>query len=213
MHQNIVWHPQVLSPDTQATLVALSGHRALREFYLAGGTALALQSGHRTSVDLDLFSSGTVNEDVLLGMLQDIRGITLVSKSPETLHLHVGPTKVRFFGYHYPLLFPFNVYEGIKVADPRDIAAMKVSAVASRGTKRDFVDLYILAQQYGLDETIRCFEQKFSQVGLNDVHLMKSLTYFADADKEPMPHMLQPVAWEEVKQFFIAKAPRLRSSS
>src|SRR5712691_7574692 len=163
MDDHIVWHPEVLLQDAQQTLATLSTQPAVQPFYLAGGTALALQWGHRQSVDLDFFSEEIVNEDQLLAALQNIEGITVVSKSPETLHLHIGSTKVSFLGYHYPMLFPLSIYKGIKVADPRDIAAMKVSAIASRGTKRDFVDLYLLSQKYGLDEVIRLFERKFSQ--------------------------------------------------
>ena len=206
----MVWHPEVLAEDAQKTLVTLSQLPAIQPFYLAGGTGLALQRGHRTSIDLDLFSSDLVSEDLLLSMLQGIKGITVVSKSPETLHIHVSSTKVSFLGYHYSVLFPFSLYNGIKVADPRDIAAMKLTAIASRGTKRDFVDLYVLSQQYGLDEVLRLFEQKFSQAAFNDIHLMKSLTYFADADRDAMPHMLQPITWDQVKQFFTTHVPRLK---
>jgi hypothetical protein len=106
-------------------------------------------------VDLDFFSSEHVNEDGLIAALKEERGIQVISKSPETLHLHFGTTKVSFLGFHYPLLFPFATYSGAKVADARDIAAMKLSAVASRGTKRDFIDLYILAQEHGLKELMR----------------------------------------------------------
>ena len=209
--ENIVWHPEVLPADAQETLGTLSPHPALQPFYLAGGTALALQWGHRTSADLDFFSNDTVSEDALLAALQGLRVITVVSKSPETLHLHIGSTKVSFLGYHYPALFPFLAYGGIRVADSRDIAAMKLSAVASRGTKRDFVDLYVLSQQYSLKELIRLFDEKFAQTAFNDVHLMKSLTYFVDADKEPMPHMLSPITWKKIKQFFATEVPRLRN--
>jgi hypothetical protein len=207
--EDILWHPEVLLADAQQTLATLSRHPVLQPFYLAG-TALALQCGHRTSADLDFFSNDTLDEDSLLAALKALSGITVVSKSPETLHLHIGSTKVSFLGYHYPALFPFFTYEGVRVADPRDIAAMKLSAVASRGTKRDFVDLYVLSQRYNLKELIRLFDQKFAQTAFNDLHLMKSMTYFADADKEPMPHMLDPITWENIKQFFATEVPRLR---
>ena len=210
MESDIAWHPEVLSADAQKSLESLSRQPALQPFYLAGGTGLALQQGHRTSVDLDFFCSGAFSEDTLLSTLQSAAGIRVISKAFETLHLHVGMTKVSFLGYHYPLLFPLSAYSGIKVADPRDIAAMKLTAIASRGTKRDFVDLYVLCQRYRLKELIGLFEQKFGQTEYNPVHLLKSLTYFRDADKEPMPHMLQPLTWEQVKQFFVREAPRLR---
>ena len=210
MGSEVVWHPEVLSPEVRATIEQLSVQRALDRFYLAGGTALALQWGHRTSVDLAFFMSDTMNEDLLLGSLQELPEITVISKAPETLHLHVGATKVSFLAYHYPVLFPLNKYLDVSVADPRDIGAMKLSAIAARGTKRDFVDLYVLSERYGLVELVNVFEQKFVQAGYNRVHVLKSLTYFADADKEPMPHMLQQFAWKEVQTFFVSQAPGLR---
>ncbi|HEY2383014.1 MAG TPA: nucleotidyl transferase AbiEii/AbiGii toxin family protein [Terriglobia bacterium] len=207
--QNADWHPEVLPEEAKKTLARLSRMPVLASFYLAGGTALALQLGYRTSVDLDFFSSETVEEDPLLSKLQCLAGLAIQSKAPETLHLHIGSTKVSFLGYHYPILFPFTTYEGVAVADPRDIAAMKLTAIASRGTKRDFVDLYVLSQQYGLDEILRLLERKFSPASFSDIHLKKSLTYFADAEKDPMPHMLRPMTWSQVKQYFLTIVPKL----
>jgi predicted nucleotidyltransferase component of viral defense system len=204
------WHPEVLTAQTQKTLSVLADRLELRHFYLAGGTALALQWGHRTSVDLDFFSYDKVDEDSLLGNLQAIPETSVVSKASETLHLHINSTKVSFLGYHYKVLYEFQTYKGIAVADPRDIAAMKLSAVASRGTKRDFVDLYVLSQRFGLTEIFRLFERKFAQVAFNDLHLMKSLTYFRDAEVEPMPYLLRKISWDEVKHFFVANTPRPR---
>ncbi len=210
MQDNIVWHSEVLPPDAQKTLAALAAQAVLEPFYLAGGTALALQRGHRRSVDLDFFGEDVYNEDHLLRSLENLAGIKVISKSTETLHLHVGSAKVSFLGYHYPMLFPLLIFDGTSVADPRDISAMKLSALASRGTKRDFVDAYVLSKQYGLKELIGFFHRKFSKTTFSNIHLLKSLTYFADADKEPMPDMLQPMTWQEVKDFFTREAPRLR---
>ena len=191
-------------------LALLSAQSALKAFYLAGGTALALQYGHQTSADLDFFSSDPFTEDGFLSALQNVSGIQVLSRAPETLHLQIGITKVSFIGYHYPPLFALNIFSGAKIADPRDIAAMKLSAVASRGTKRDFVDLYVLAMRYGLQELLGVFDRKFANLDYNPIHLLKSLTYFTDADKEPMPKMLQPLTWQDVKDFFTREAPRLR---
>jgi len=190
MQDNIVWHPEVLPEDGRETLAALGTQPVVKRFYLAGGTALALQWGHRRSVDLDFFTEGVVNEDHLLQSLQNLQNIQVVSKSTETLHLHIGKTKVSFIGYHYPILFPFLSFDGISIADPRDISAMKLSALASRGAKRDFVDIYVLSRHYGLKELIDFFHQKFAKITFSRIHLLKSLTYFADAEKDPMPHML-----------------------
>ncbi len=200
-----------MHPDAQKTLAALAAHDTVKTFYAAGGTALALQFGHRLSVDLDFFTEQVVDEDRLLQSLGKLSGINVVSKSSETLHLNITGTKVSFLGYHYPVLFPLLSYNGISVADARDISAMKLSALASRGTKRDFLDLYLLSKKYGLRELLNLFHQKFAKASFSDIHLLKSLTYFVDAEKEPIPHMLQPILWQEVKQFFTREVPRLRS--
>ena len=112
-------------------------------------------------------------------------------------------------GYPYPVLFPFAHVLEIAVADPRDIACMKISAVAGRGTKRDFVDLYVAAARYGLRDLLELFEKKFADLRYNRIHLLKSLTYFKDAEKDPTPDMLIPLSWDEVKAFFTEEAPRI----
>jgi hypothetical protein len=86
---------------------------------------------------------------------------------------------------------------------------MKVSAIASRGTKRDFIDLHFCAELYGLKEILRMFDLKYEQSRLSRVYVLKSLTYFADAEKDLMPHMLKPIDWDTIKQYFGMEAPQL----
>lgn len=203
------WHQEVIPQTTEAALGALRDARILVNFYLAGGTGLALQFGHRLSLDLDFFATENFNEDRLLEQVQWIDGFALVSKAPFTLHASIQQTKVSFLGYPYPVLFPQAQFMGIAIADPRDIACMKVSAVASRGTKRDFVDLYVCARHYGLAEILRMFGEKFSQANYNRIQILKSLSYFSDAEKDPMPQMLAPLDWNEIKHFFVKEALRL----
>jgi hypothetical protein len=71
------------------------------------------------------------------------------------------------------------------------------------------VDLYISAQQFGLQNLLQWFDRKYTQARYNKLHILKSLTFFGDAEKDPMPHMLVPLAWDEVKQFFLQEVPRL----
>jgi len=208
-HEHGTWHRKVIPATTEASLCALRDARVLDRFYLAGGTALALQFGHRLSLDLDFFAKELFDEEMLLQRIQALEGFALAAKAPHTLHATVQETKVSFLGYVYPLLFPTMPFLEVEVADPRDIACMKVSAVAGRGTKRDFVDLYLCAKQYGLKEILRLFDQKFAQTHFNKVHILKSLTFFSDAEKDPMPHMLVPLDWATVKQFFLLGSPRL----
>ena len=201
-HEGVAWHYEVITSSTEGTLRALRDAHLLDRFYLAGGTGLALQFGHRLSRDLDFFAAELFDEDSLLQRLQALADFSLAAKSPHTLHATIQGSKVSFLGYAYPVLFPFAQFLQASVADPRDIACMKISAIASRGTKRDFVDLYVSAQRFGLTNLLQWFDRKYAQTRHNKLHLLKSLTFFDDAEKDPMPHMLVPLDWNEVKQFF-----------
>jgi hypothetical protein len=119
------------------------------------------------------------------------REISVISKGREHPSAYHGINQSP--GYPYPVLFPFGDFLGMHVADPRDIACMKITAIAGRGSKRDFVDLYAIAQLYGLKHLLELFKKKYFQVDYNVVHLLKSLTYFKDAEKEPMPDMRMPI--------------------
>ncbi len=209
---NQAWHTETVSPQVQDTLKCLAGIKALQNFYLAGGTALALHIGHRRSVDLDFFNPQSFDEDAFLAGLHGIPGLSLISRSEQTVYLLISDVKTSFIGYEYPMLFPFEYFAGVAVADLRDIACMKFSALAGRGSRRDFIDLYAVAQRYGLPHILELFQRKFAQVNYSPVHLQKSLVYFADAEKEPMPDMLLPLTWGEVKAFFIGEVRKLRTS-
>ena len=202
-------HREVITASTEATLRSCRDASLLDGFYLAGGTGLALQIGHRLSLDLDFFAANLFDEESLLQRIQALDDFSLVAKAPHTLHAVIRGTKVSFLGYVYPVLFDFVQFQDVAVADSRDIACMKISAIASRGSKRDFVDLYVCAQQFGLLNFLQWFDRKYTQAHYNKLHILKSLTFFGDAEKDPMPHMLVPLAWDEVKQFFLRNVPRL----
>ena len=204
-----VWHREVITEPVEQTLAALLQHSVLAEFYLAGGTGLALHLGHRRSIDLDFFSSEPLDQEALLHKMQKLEGFSLVAKGEQALHCSIGETKVSFLGYPYPVLFPFGMFLGTKIADSRDIACMKISAIASRGSSRDFVDLYTVGKEHGLPELLELFKRKFAQANYSAVHVLKSLTYFDDAEKDPMPDMLVALSWDEVKEFFTKEVPRL----
>jgi predicted nucleotidyltransferase component of viral defense system len=204
------WHRETISDNVERTIRNLQQVPLATRFYLAGGTGLALQLGHRRSVDLDFFLPKDFEVDALVQRIQRLKEFSLVSKSPSTLYANIGNTKVSFIAYAYPVLFPFHQFLGTNVADPRDIGCMKLSAIASRGTKRDFVDLYVLAQHYGLDQLLIWFQKKYVQTNYSMLHVLKSMAYFDEAEQDPMPDMLvSPLSWEDIRQFFAREAARL----
>jgi hypothetical protein len=199
-----------MEPLTEETVQELRRCPCLAPFYLAGETGLALRLGHRRSADLDFFSFESFQEDALIQqLLQRLAEFSVVAKAPATLHTHITGTKVSFLAFGYPLLFPCEPFLGVNVADARDIACMKVNAIASRGTKRDFIDLYVVSQTYGLPEIIEWFRTKFAAANYSMVHILKSLTFFDDAENDPPPKMLISLSWDAVKNFFTKEVPGL----
>lgn len=206
------WFREAITDEMARALCVLGERSLLDRFYLAGGTALALYFGHRRSVDLDFFSDELFDQEALLQKIQTLEGVGLLSKAPHTLHLTIRQVQASFLGYAYPLLFPLETFQGVQVADPRDIASMKMSAIAARGTRRDFIDLHVAAEHYGLPALFGLFQKKYARVNYSMAHIRKSLTYFEDAEREPMPDMLAPLSWEDVKRRFQSEVPRLERS-
>lgn len=202
------WHPEVVDAKALDALRQLFDSPLLTDFYLARGTGLALSLGHRRSVDLDVFSGSPIHVDELLGMVREGFDAAIVeSQSHDTLHVRANGTQISFLEYRYPLLRPLKHFGNVRIADPADIGCMKLSAIASRGTRRDFVDLYAVAQDRGLPRLLGLFDEKFSGVRYSRLHLLKSLVYFEEAEKEPEPHTLVDLEWEPVKQFFLTEVP------
>ena len=204
-----MWRREVITEAVERTLQDLQRVSATGNSYLARGTGLALHLGHRRSMDLDFFTRKPFDPEDILGKIEPLGGLRVLTKDVETLHLTIGETKVSFFGYRYPSLFPCESLFEVKVADPRDIACMKISAIAGRGNKRDYIDLYAVSEHHGLEQILAWFKVKYAQANYSMVHILKSLTYFEEAEKDPMPDMLVNLTWETVKHFFTTEAPRL----
>jgi len=169
---------------------------------LAGKTALALQFGHRKSIDLDWFNRDSFNTQNLRSQLFEISKIVIEAEEKDTLDLIINDVKLTFLGYPYKLIFPLLDYQGAQVADYRDIACMKLDALSSRGSKKDFIDLYFILQKISLEDLFELFEKKYQKIKFNKMHILKSLNYFIDADKELMPVMLEEINWKEIKKYF-----------
>jgi len=190
-------------------LEKISEQDFLGNFYLVGGTALAIHLGHRESIDLDFFSGKDFSLEKLKKEIGSIGRYVLANEAEGTLDGMLDDVKVTFLRYEYPLLFPLVDFDGTKLADERDIAGMKIDAISSRGSKKDFVDLYFLLEKYSLSELFSFFEKKYSHIGYNKMHLLKSLVYFADAEDQTMPKMLRDVSWDSVKEKILQEAKKL----
>ncbi len=176
----------------------------LDTFYLAGGTGLALQLGHRISEDLDFFSDQMFNNDAILSLISANK---VFSSSMGTIHCEVESIQISFLYYVVPLIYPCITWNGIKIAHCKDIVAEKIKTISQRGAKKDFIDLYaILNTKYSIKEVCDMFKKRFKPSGINFYHVVKSLVYFEDADQEPLPKMLltgKEWQWDNIKSFFI----------
>ena len=204
---------EILSKNARSALVKLGQSGLLKSSYLAGGTALALQFGHRYSFDFDFFTKEKFDEETAIQRLAELLpNFKLERKSWQTILGFVGDTRFSLFFYKYPLLFKTHKFLDIEIADIKDIASMKISAIADRGVKRDFIDLYFIFQIkkiMTIDEALGLYDKKFKALSQNKVYILKSLGYFEDAEKDELPQMREEVDWEKVKEFFKEEQRRL----
>ena len=203
-------HPKVLHADGWAAVRRLVRAGRTSGWMLAGGTGLALQLGHRVSDDLGFFRAGSFDSEELAGGLTPLGRVVVQNRSAGTLHVTLDGLRVSFLAAEAPLLFPGTRYRGLVVADPRDIAVMKVIAIAGRGSRKDFVDLFFYLRSGGsLEAVFTMVRRRFTGIDYNEYHLMKSLVFFEDAEREPMPRMLRRVAWTEIKNTIAGEVQRL----
>ncbi len=197
---------------TKKDLAILVGAGVLDNFYLAGGTGLAFLLEHRRSYDLDFFTRDPFSEQHLI---ESIRALgyhfDIEKKTPETVRGIFRSTLVSFFHYPYRLLANPKKISGVPIASLTDIACMKLDAIASRGTKRDFIDLYTImtTRRLSLAKLSKLFSKKYAPLHTNWLHIQKSLVYFEDAEHDPMPRMLKLVAWRSVKKYFFEEIRKL----
>jgi hypothetical protein len=174
-----------------------------RGFYLAGGTALAIYYGHRRSVDLDWFLPGPLGDALVLAAWLRSAGLNFVTgqTGPGSLHGTIQGVRVTFLEYRHPFLqLPVNLSKpGISLASLDDLACMKLSAIAQRGQRKDFCDLYFLGtKHHPLPDLLSLYSRKFKIKDISPV--LFGLSYFDDADQEPMPRMLLDVQWRTIKK-------------
>jgi hypothetical protein len=205
-------HEEVLTPGSRDVLAKLEGISLpeLHGWTLAGGTGLALMLGHRISDDFDFFRKDPIDLHKLLnGVMNNFDSETLQHEN-HTLTVLLNSVKLSFFIVESPFLFSSTPYAFFTIADIRDIAIMKIAAIAGRGSRKDFIDLFfLLKENITLNECIAFFTEKHRDSGYNLYHIMKSLTWFEDAESEPEPQMLKDFSWEKCKEFFVHESKNM----
>jgi hypothetical protein len=195
---------QTVAPDTLELLKTIDSKPEMKGFRLVGGTALALQYGHRQSVDLDFFGSPLASQEDTIDMLSSLGNITIHNRTDKILQVVLRGIKVDVIDYsRYGWIDPPVVDDGIVLASPRDIAAMKINAIEGRGSRKDFVDIYMLLQHYTLGELLDFYSMKYPNYSI--FRALLSLTYFDDAETQAMPKMFIPQTWEEIKAYISDK--------
>jgi hypothetical protein len=205
-------HTKVLPKHSLELLDDLQKDAAplLKNWTLAGGTGLAFQLGHRLSEDLDFFRTDDIDVRRLHDVLARHGDYETLQEADHTLTVLIRSTKLSFFRVRDPFLFDPTPYRFFSLAETRDIALMKLAAVSSRGSRKDFADLFVILQSPPtLNDYFKLLPQKSGTNRVNTYHILKSLTYFHDAEKEPMPQMLVPFDWRECKAFFVRQARAL----
>ena len=201
---------ETIAPATLELLTTLQQIQGIRNTRLVGGTALALHIGHRTSVDLDLFTVDP--EDDFLSVIAAIKNkgyqLDIQKQSTNILLAMINDIKVDIVNYPYPWLLPEVREANISLASVKDIAAMKLSAITNRGTKKDFIDLWYLLKIYSLEEMLEFYRQKYDTSA--SFMVLKSLTWFDDAENEVQPRMFdQNFDWKNVKSTINAEVKKL----
>ncbi|MBO4577440.1 MAG: nucleotidyl transferase AbiEii/AbiGii toxin family protein [Paludibacteraceae bacterium] len=193
---------QTVEPDTLELLKKLATQQELQETRLVGGTALALQYGHRQSVDLDFFGHLPEDREALLDVIRSVGNVTVLNRSKAILQTVINDVKVDFVDYsRYPWIDEPVVEDGFTLASDKDIAAMKVNAIIGRGTRKDFIDLYVLLQHYSLTEILDFYRQKYPE--FSEYRALLSMTYFDDAEMQDMPRMFITTPWDTMKSAII----------
>jgi predicted nucleotidyltransferase component of viral defense system len=197
-------HLNSINNTTRLLLQSLCAKDYLNKFALAGGTALALQMGHRKSIDIDLFSFDEVDmHEISLQLNEDYQDIVLRRTTKAFIFGTINGIKSDFVKHNKAILLkPLITIDKIRMYSVEDIAALKLNAVCGRGTKKDFYDIYLLLQHISLKNLLAYYEEKFQSD--NSWMALKSLQYFEDAEENEPPELLiEFPTWELIKEFII----------
>ncbi len=197
-------HLEVLTLKQRKILSQL-GFTKKHKMYLAGGTALALQVGHRTSVHFDFYTNQHFKKSTLLKIFKNNLknlSIKVLRDVDDTFEIQINNLHLSCFYYPYSLVGKLVNIKGIQLASIEDISAMKVVAISQRGRQRDFIDIYYLINKLGLDKIISITEKKYPE--LDRYNALRGLLYFSDADKDREISRIKTskdISWQKIKKF------------
>ena len=195
-------HTETVSSGLLNLLRKLMKEESLQPFALASGTALALRFGHRTSIDIDLFTCAAFDAPEIAEWLKLVYGMKESKTAENTVRGIIEGIKIDLIAHRYPLINPFEEEDGLRMFSREDIAAMKLNAITNRGCKKDFWDYAELLQIYSRDEMLAFYARKYADDSLWNVE--QSLAYFDDAESNPDPRDLRGRSWEEIKRIVLA---------
>ena len=192
--------PFIIAPETFKLVQQLQAIPELKEFNLVGGTALALQTGHRNSIDIDLFTKDEFEAAYIINLLQNDYNITATLARKGTLLAVVNNIKTDFIRHNYPLLRPPITEEGISFLSKEDIAAMKFHAIIQSGKRlKDFIDIYFLLQHLSMKQMVDFFAAKYTYS--NPMIAMKAVNFFDDIDPNmDQPKLLKPLPFKKITE-------------
>jgi hypothetical protein len=186
-------HEQTVDKTTLELLIKLMNDNSFNNFILVGGTALALQIGHRKSIDLDLFTNAPFNENQLVDLLRSVYNFELDFISTNTVKGEIKGTQIDCIAHLYPWLEKHKLYDSIRLAGFADIAAMKLNAISGNGTRlKDFIDIAFLSTHLNLNQMLQAYKQKYKS---NPVMPLKAISYFNDINFN------EPILMTGIKQF------------
>jgi len=208
-------HWNTVSPALRTVLDDFSKHSIASEFYLAGGTALALQLGHRVSVDLDFFSPTQSDIPALMEPLRRAlmnHAPMLADTSWGNLVFLADNIRVGFYGYGYELVRPLVKVNDVSLASLEDIGLMKMDALLARASRKDFHDLYAICQRISLRELFDIAPRKYPHTRDFEAQVVRHMVYFDRAEQETPTPLIEVVEWEIVKDWFRKQAKEIGNS-
>lgn len=193
-------YTETVEPGTLGLLKELMNQEELKQFRLAGGTALSLILGHRASIDLDLFTDTPFDQPLITSILADkYPSFSFAAiKSPRLLFTYINNIKVDFVNTFEKFAYKANIQAGIRFASTEEIIALKLNAIAGRGAKKDFWDVHELLHHYSFEQMMSYYYKRYPNN--SPMMVCKSITFFADADLEPNPNCFKKHDWEEIKK-------------